>query len=354
MALHLSYHQGMNNMKLSKAPKRIHRYAYTRLRTIVVELQNKSYPNKAQLARLIGRHVRTVQRDLEALKEDHDAPIEFDRSKNGFYLKDSNWQFPEVRLTEGELISFFVAERVLRRLSDTAEVRLARNALAKLADYLPEEVVLDIEALEAAIDVAPDPALDVPPKVLRQLAEAASKRQTLHIHYFSQHRNQPTERYVNVLMLHNYLGEWYAVCWDHQSKELRDFHAGRITKLTNTRRIFQIPEDWDSKAYLKQGFGMFRGGKEVIVDVEFDVLQARYARERKFHPTQKNKELPEGRLRVTFQVTEAALEQVARWLMQYGDQAIAIRPVELWKLMKQKLTRAAARYEKSGEQHDNE
>lgn len=344
----------MANPNHPETPRRIHRYAYTRLRKIVAELQNSRYPNKAKLARLIERNERTVQRDLEALKSEFDAPIAFDRTKNGFCLTDPNWQLPELRLTEGELISFFVAERVLRRLSDTSEVRLARSALAKLADYLPQEVVLDVEALEAAIDVAPDPALDVPPAVLRQLAEAASKRQTLHIQYFSQHRNQHTERDVNVLLLHNYLGEWYAVCWDHQSREVRDFHAGRITSLTNTRRTFQIPNDWDAQAYLKRGFGMFRGGQEVLVEVEFDAHQARYARERKFHPTQKNEELPEGRLRVTFQTTEAALEQVARWLMQYGEQAIAIGPAELCKMMKQKLTRAAARYEKSGERYDNE
>lgn len=57
---------------------------------------------------------------------------------------------------------------------------------------------------------------------------------------------------------------------------------------------------------------MFRGGKEVVVEVEFDSYQARYTRERSFHPTQERKELGDGRLRVTFETSEAALEQVAR------------------------------------------
>lgn len=45
-----------------------------------------------------------------------------------------------------------------------------------------------------------------------------------------------------MLLLHNHLGDWYAVCHDHETGEVRDFHAGRITNITNTRRTFTPPE----------------------------------------------------------------------------------------------------------------
>ena len=153
-----------------------------------------------------------------------------------------------------------------------------------------------------------------------------------------------TERDVDVLVLHNALGEWYAICYDHHRQAMRDFHAGRILRLSVTHRTFTPPADWDAQAYLRRGFGMFRGGQDVVVEVEFDPEQARYARERTFHPTQQRQELPDGRLRLTFETTEAALEQVARWLMQYGPQARALRPMELCEIMRQKLTSAAALY----------
>ena len=89
---------------------------------------------------------------------------------------------------------------------------------------------------------------------------------------------------------------------------------------------------------------MFRGGQDVVVEVEFEAEQARYARERIFHPTQQRQELSDGRMRLTFETTEAALEQVARWLMQYGPQARALRPSELCNMMSQQLTSAAALY----------
>jgi len=252
---------------------------------------------------------------------------------------------PGVVLTEGELIGFFTAERLLRRLGSTSEVQLARGALRRLASLLPKEVVIDVAALEDAITFSAEPILDASPAILRQLATAATTRRTLHINYYSQRRAAHTERDVDVLLLHNHLGEWYAVCHDHESGEIRDFHAGRITGIAITRRTFTPPAKWNRDEHLRSGFGMFRGGKETLVEVEFDAQQARYARERSFHLTQKREELADGRLRVTFETTEAALGQVARWLLQYGEHARAIEPKELCNIMREHLRNAVELYD---------
>lgn len=329
----------------TRNPQRVHLHAYKRLLQISIEIQSGRYPNKSDLAKKIERHPRTIQRDLDALRRDFDAPLKYDRVKKGFYFTDRDWQMPPIELSQGELISFFIAERILRRLGASAEVRIARSAVRSLAALLPQEVVVDLGALENAISFAPEPALDASPAVLHKLTAAAVNRQTLFIKYYSRHRDTDTEREVDVLLVHNYLGEWYAVCYDHLSKEIRDFHAGRITHLAKTRRRFTPPAEWNAAKYLKGGFGMFRGGDEVEVAIEFDAYQSRYARERTYHPTQKRKELPGGKLLLAFKTTEAALEQVARWLMQYGEHAIALRPAELRGMVRERLKRAAAVYE---------
>ena len=324
---------------------RVHVHAYERLSRLVVEIQKDRCPGVSTLARIVERTPRTVQRDLEALRYRFEAPLVFDHSRRGYRFTDPAWRFPEVKLTEGELIAFFAAERILRRLGATSEAQLTREALKKLAALLPDEVVIDVSALADAISFAPDPALQASPEVLRKLASAAAHRRRLHIRYHSQNRGEDTERDVDVLLLHNQLGEWYAVCYDHLRGETRDVHAGRIVSLRETGRAFEQPKDWDPDEYLKRGFGMFRGGSSVKVEVEFDSHQARYARERHFHPTEKRKEMKDGRLRVTFETTEAALEQVARWLLSYGEHAEALAPEQLRKMIVEQLSRMAVLYE---------
>ncbi len=335
----------MTNKSPNKTPpQRVHLHAYDRLNKLCAEIGQGRYPTKASLARLANRTPRTVQDYLRALKDDWGAPLEFDREKNGFYFTDPAWRLPKIILSEGELLSFFIAERMLRRLSEATEVQLVRGALRNLAALLPEEVSVDLAALEQAISFAPEPVADVSPDVLRRLTEAATHRETMHIEYFSPRNNERTEREVNVLLVHNWIGEWYAICWDIGKQAYRDFHAGRIINLARTRRHFEPPPDWSREAYLKRGFGMFRGGKDVTVEVEFDAYQARYARERKFHDPEKRKELQDGRLRITFETTENALEQVARWLMQYGEHVVALRPEKLRAMMRERLQKTMKFY----------
>lgn len=194
---------------------RVHVHAYERLSRLVVEIQKDRCPSVSALARIVERTPRTVQRDLEALRYRFNAPLVFDRSRRGYRFTDPSWRFPEVKLSEGELIAFFAAERILRRLGATSEAQLTREALKKLAALLPDKVVIDVTALADAISFAPDPALEASPEVLRKLASAAAHRRCLHIGYHSQYRDEETERDVDVLLLHNQLGEWYAVCYDH-------------------------------------------------------------------------------------------------------------------------------------------
>src|SRR5262245_192932 len=281
-----------NQTSSTRPPQRVHLHAYERLRRLCAEMQRGRYPTKKALAALVERSERTIQNDLRALVNDFDAPLAFDPVKNGWYFTDPAWRLPSIALTQGELIGFFAAERMLRRLGASSEVQRVRSALHRLAALLPEEVVVDLGALEEAISFAPEPVLDVSLEVLRKLATAARHRQTLHIHYYSQYHAEYTERDVDVLILHNALGEWYAICYDHYRKAIRDFHAGRILRLRETRRTFTPPTDWDPQAYLRRGFGMFRGGQDVVVEVEFDAGQARYTREAPFIPCSNARSCP--------------------------------------------------------------
>jgi predicted DNA-binding transcriptional regulator YafY len=336
-------------MRVGKAKtvraKRVHLRALLRLRDLVAEIQQGTHPTCADLARKLERSERTIWRDIRSLRDDFQAPIEFDRERNGYRFADRSWRMPQVTMTEAELIAFFSAERKLRTMGYSPEADLARTALGELATFLPREIVVDAGRLADAIRYAPAPALDADPEVLARLAAASTARRTLSIDYYSPQKDERTRRDVDVLLLHERLGDWYAVSWDHLSGDFRDFHAGRILGMEETGHEFAVPAGWDPDEYLRRGFGMFRGGRSVTVAVVFDALQARYALERQFHETQRTEALPGGALRLEFDTTEAALEQVARWVMGYGEHAVAMAPPELRDIVREKLRRAAGLYE---------
>jgi predicted DNA-binding transcriptional regulator YafY len=58
---------------------------------ILATIREGSFPTKADLAKLINVTPRTIQTYLKALR-DLGAPIEFDRDRNGHYLRDKRWR----------------------------------------------------------------------------------------------------------------------------------------------------------------------------------------------------------------------------------------------------------------------
>ena len=62
-----------------------------RIRAIDAEIRNGSYPNTNDLAKKLEAGVRTISRDLDEMRLFYNAPIAFDRSKNGYYYTENSF-----------------------------------------------------------------------------------------------------------------------------------------------------------------------------------------------------------------------------------------------------------------------
>jgi len=324
-----------------QASTRVHARALSRLQQIHREISASRYPTVRRLAQLLERSDRTVKRDLSFMRDQLGAPLIFDRVRRGWRYREPGWALPPIQFDEGELLAFFTAAEVLRATGHAPEAVLLRASLAKLADFLPAEVNVNLATLGEALTFQPLPHVMVEPTTLQTLARAAAARRTISFDYHSQHRNKQTQREADVLLLHNFAGDWYAIAYDHLRHEVRDFHAGRIRHPTLTAKYFDPPAGWNADTYLRRGFFMMRGGRITTVQIVFDSYQARWMKERiAFHPAERREELPDGGLRLTFAVGHNGLDAVARFCLAYAGHCVAERPAALRKLLRERLTRA--------------
>src|ERR1035437_6639574 len=65
-----------------------------------------SLPNCGHFARELAVSRRTLMRDLDFLRDDHNAPIAYDDSRRGFKLTDPTFKLAPVELTRREVFSF--------------------------------------------------------------------------------------------------------------------------------------------------------------------------------------------------------------------------------------------------------
>ncbi len=312
-----------------------------RLDVVCREIARGTFPSLGRLAEILEVIDRTIKRVIAFLRDEYRAPIRMDRARGGYFFTDANWRLPSMTLTEGELLAFFIAENSLRFTGQTPEAVRLRRALAKLATMLPAEIAVNLSALSENLSFENPPFVSVDPALLERLTIAATEQETVEFNYFSPHSGLRSRRLADVHLLHNFAGDWFAVSWDHEKRDFRDFHVGRMSDFRQTGLTFDRRADFKSSDYLNRGFSMMRGGRLTSVEIDFDAYQSQWIRERRhFHPDEIREELPDGGLRLSFKIGENGLDAVARFCLTYAGHCRVVKPKKLREIVVNRLEQA--------------
>ncbi len=289
----------------------------------------------AQAARDIGGvGSRTIQRDFDRLRE-QGAELEYDQQARQWRYANKSFVLPAMQMTEGELVAIFLAERLMHQYRGAPFEQQLHTAFAKIVEWLPEQVTVDLSAHGSVYTFEVGPTSDFDPAHYATVSRAIAERRTLEMVYYSQTRGAQETRRINPYHLHNHRGDWYVIAWDHLRLDMRDFHLSRIRALAETQERFPAP-DFNRAEYLQAGFEMFRGGEEHLIEIEFDEYQARWIRERKeWHAGEERDDLPDGGLLLRMRV--AGLEAVKRFVLQYGAHARVRQPAVLRAMIEEEL-----------------
>ncbi len=223
----------------NKTPRTLY-HVYQKLHQLRELIAGDDCPNAARLAEKMEISLRTVKRYLDHLRE-CGAPLGNNRKRGGYFFTDPFWQLPAMRLSEGDLLAFFIAEQALKSAGQTSEAAQLRKSLSRLASFLPDEVSINLTALAAGVSFQNLPFAAAPPETLALLTESSVNQQTITFDYYSPHNREHTSRKANILLLHNFIGDWFAVCYDKMKADTRDFHVGRMSNVKLTGETFKMP-----------------------------------------------------------------------------------------------------------------
>ncbi len=300
-------------------------------------------PLKAtDLAREFEVNVRTAYRDLDFLRDEWRAPVEYDPHLGSYVLTEPMTELPPVALSHGELLAIYFAEKVVRQYRGTPFEADLAGAFRKILELLPEEVKVSPSALGDYLSMdlgalyAPDAA------IFRDVLGALRRRNTALIRYRSLSAGRTTDRRVRPYHVFNVGGDWYLAAWDERRKEVRDFALHRIRRVTPTTERYEIPDDFDFRKYMAGALAIEKGGKPVEVAVRFAPRQARWIRERRWHASARIQEEMGGGLVLRMMVAETS--ELRRWVLQFGSEAEVVSPASLRKSVADDLRRAAAAY----------
>ena len=83
---------------------------------------------------------KTVQRFVDQIRADFDAPVVFDRKKHSFRYEDPDWRFPFLDVSGADLFAIGVAMKVFQIYEGTPVLRDLKATFDRIARLLPESV----------------------------------------------------------------------------------------------------------------------------------------------------------------------------------------------------------------------
>ena len=266
--------------------------------------------------------IRTVYRDIDALRNDFGCPIEYDRAGKFYYLRDRGWEFNcPAQLPESAMLALIIGGRIAEDVfPDPVRGRISRAVDEILKGNSPDFLET---TLIHSLKVFAEAGAAEESRIFAVVFEAWRKHRRLRITYDDM-RGGVAERDVDPHALFLYLREWRIKAFCHLRNGPRTFVVNRI------RNARMLPETFTPD------YGII---DSVTLDtiVSFDRLNGvkirltgdalKFAKSYRMHSKQRIRPMKDGSW--LFDIPEVAAEVVVPWILAQRGDAVPLSPPEL-------------------------
>jgi proteasome accessory factor B len=326
----------LDQPKLSRPP-------LERMMRIHGQLKAGDFPNCRKIAEALEVSSKTIQRDIDFMRDRLGLPIEYDPLRVGYFYTEEVASFPSIEVSEGEVAALFVAQKALGQYKGTSFERPLRSAFRKIADSLKERVSFSWSDLEDAISFHSAGASVADLELFEIVSQAVLRSVELEFEYRKLQSKAFGARRVRPFHIACLENQWYVFAEDLERKDLRTFALPRMRNVRLTTTKFRRPKDFSISKVLSGSFGVFEGGKKHRIRLQFDAFAARLVSERTWHDTQRYCEAKDGT--ATLEMELGGLEEIERWILSWSSHVRVLAPPKLADNIKTQATAVAALYD---------
>jgi predicted DNA-binding transcriptional regulator YafY len=316
-------------MRRNPIKKQLTRPPLERMQRIFRIIKEGKHPSRIALAQEIEVTTKTIQRDIDFMRERLHLPIAHNREKNGYEFTDSVEAFPMLELNSAELVSVFVAQKALGQFKGTSFEMPLRSAFEKLTAGLKGSVSVPWNEVDSMISFRDFDVASTDMAVFQTVSEAVQKGRILEFEYKKLNSLVPETRRIEPYHLACILNQWYCFGFDLKRRSIRAFVLGRMRNSVMTSEEIIDPKPFSIDAYLKGSFRVFNAKGDYKVRIQFDAFAAQLVRERSWHPSQKMQDTNNDELEL--QLRLSSLEEIEPWILSWGKHVRVLAPEDLQK-----------------------
>jgi len=310
-----------------RIPGRFSRPPLERMMRLHDKIKAGAFPNCQKLARELEVSAKTIQRDIDFMRDRLGLPIEYDQLQFGFCYTEPVANFPNIEVSQGEIMALFVARKALEQYRGTSFERSLRTAFQKISDGLRDKVDFQWGDVDAAISFRGLGTTAADIGLFETVSKAVIESREIEFGYKKAKGVNYEARRVRPYHLGCVSDQWYLFGFDLARDQMRTFVLTRMRGVRRTVARFHRPADFSINKHLSESFGVFSGHGHYPVRIRFDALAGQLVSERQWHGSQKIKPLPGGGVEMRMEL--GSLEEVERWILSWGQRAQVLEPPEL-------------------------
>ncbi len=309
-------------------------------------IRNRGHVSFRQLLDELEVSPATLKRDLDYLRDQLGAPIEYDRDANG-YRFGPQWlgqrhELPGLWFSERELYALLMANQLLSELDAEGIIsRHLKPLLDRIHALLGGDDV-DAQWLVERVKIISPAKRAVPAQCFELVGEALVRRRRLHLRYLTRTRGEVGERDISPQRLVHYRHTWYVDAWCHSRERLLRFALDAIEEAELLDRPAKEVALRLVEAEMDGGYGVYAGARAYWVTLLFEPQAAQWVSREQWHPRQRGQQLPDGRYRLEVPYTDPT-ELAMDILRHAGDLTIEADTGEVALKVRERIERARRR-----------
>jgi predicted DNA-binding transcriptional regulator YafY len=293
----------------------------------------KTYPSKSDLREACeeslfgstyGDHIcdSTIEKDLFAMRMEHDAPIKYSRKHEGYFYEDPDYTINDIPLSEDELESIRFAVQTLQQFQEVPYFKEFGSAIDKIATRV---AVAGTEGNETSAFIGFETAYSsIGNQWLPLLLTAIQEKKTCHFTYASFKTGIAKERNVLPVYLKEYRNRWYLISFDLEKSDWITYALERMDGLVVNEAQHLLKEAFNPSSFFAETIGITTEKKAAErIALRVNDIASKYIESQPLHSSQEK--IGTNQFVLTVQINE----ELIRTLLGFMGELQIISPSHL-------------------------
>lgn len=328
----------------------VNKNAAFRYRVIDGCLRNpmRKYPNLQMLKEMIMEAAgldslsdSQINKDIRAMKDLFNAPIENHKVYGGYYYTEEDFSINSFPLTHDEIRVLDLSTSILKQIKYSGYFNQFESIIDKLISGFRISQIPGYE--QRQIIEVEQPISDTGLRWIEMAYESILNRMPLHIEYKKFNSDEMKDHIFSAYIIREYRNRWYVTGYSERSEGITTLALDRVVKMELLKNGYRNA-DFDSNDFFKYGFGatVYSDSKPYKVELLFDNSLAGYMLTKPLHSTQRV--IDHGEENLHLEIECYLTPELEGTILSYAEKVKVLAPQELIKRISERAEKLANSY----------